>query len=794
MERHEIEALRLAVLENGYTPIRNFDKRTFMKDWPKARIDEQEIRSWSRRFSRHTATGLRIENGLAAIDFDVDDDDAMAAIVDAVLAEHPELEQALLRWGKGAKEAWFLRCEEPFTRLHTRAFIKPGTSADDATYRVEIFGGGASPRQFGAFGPHTITEDGEVLVSYEWADDQSPATVPLEDLVEVPKATMWSVIDISEQVLVGLGWEIHAKSSRGESSAGVVYDLTPEMLFDCNDDVTRTLDELREAASHDNAHLRCSASWLEGPSARRRDRCLVSLAHSGGVSIWESMEGVSHHEASEAPKDYGPLIDRAAEKLRELKEKRRFKTHAADEFAVACAKLVGGYAYCPSQKNSVVPVWADTIEAGYQMTAFRLKFLPNCLVEEGPRGGQKKVNPVDVWMASDDRIEVDGLRMRPDMPRPLFEEDGRKFINVYSPPDHSEEGGDARTGQDFIKHLVPDDVEREWFLRWLAFKLRYPHIPGPAVVMVAHATFGTGRGTLAKLVTALVGRQYVRQLAFKDFTGKTYQSQYNEWQSEALFVCVNESSESENTSTYQTKINTYEHLKEIVEVSPTLRYIRMKGDRNYWAVSSTSYLIFTNHMDALPIPEHDRRFAMVSNGEPRPVEYWKKVNDWIDDPANVGAFYRLLLELDLGDYSPFAKPPVFNAKATMIDEAKSELDRAIIGALRNMPGEIFTLDQLSKYVKLVADKEHLDLPRPFESVFKKVARRTLFRIGTRDGKNWLPMLNKERYPIYANGAGTAATWTGAGADEIRQEVWRNGDPDGGGSTVLKGFFDRHSDG
>lgn len=791
MERHEIEALRLAVLANGYTPIRNFDKRTFMKDWPKARIDEQEIRSWSRRFSRHTATGLRIENGLAAIDFDVDDSAAMEAIVDAVLEKHPELETSLLRWGKGAKEAWFLRCEEPFTRLHTRAFIKPGTTADDATYRVEIFGG-ASPRQFGAFGPHTVTEDGEVLVSYEWADDQSPATVPLEALVEVPKAVMWSVIDVAETVLLQNGWLIHEKSTRGESAAGVVYDLTPDMVFHCNDDVTRTLDELREAAARDDSHLRCSASWLEGPSAKRRDRCLVSIAHSGGLSIWESMEGVSHHEASDAPTDYGPMIDRAAEKLLELKEKRRLKTHAADDFGASCAKLIKGYAYCPSQKNSAVPLWADTVDAGYNMQAFRLKFLPNCLEEVGPRGGTKKVNPVDVWMASDDRIEVDGLRMRPDMPRPLFDEDGRKFVNVYSPPDHNDKGGDATIGKDFIKHLVPDDAEREWFIRWLSFKLRYPHVPGPAVVMVAHATFGTGRGTLAKLVTALVGRQYVRQLAFKDFTGKTYQSQYNEWQSEALFVCVNESSESENVSTYQTKINTYEHLKEIVEVHPTLRYIRMKGDRNYWAVSSTSYLIFTNHMDALPIPEHDRRFAMLSNGEPRPVEYWKKVNAWIENPAHVGAFYKWMLEYDIGDYSPFDTPPVFSAKATMIDEARSDLDRAIEGAMRNMPGEVFTLQQLSNYVKIVADKEHLELPRPFDSVFKKVARRTLSRVGIRDGKNWLPMLSKERYPIYAKGSGTAATWTEARADELRAEVWRNGDPDGSGSSVLKGFFDRHS--
>jgi hypothetical protein len=790
MERHEIEALRLAVLENGYTPIRNFDKRTFMAGWPRAVIDEAEVRSWSRRWSRHTATGLRIEKGLCVIDFDIDDDTAMAAITDAVLKEHPELEQALLRWGKGAKEAWFLRCDEIFARLHTRSFIKPGEVADDGTYRVEIFGGG-SPRQFGAFGPHTLTEDGEVLVSYEWADDLSPATVPLAELVEVTKDVLWSVIDAAEAVLIDLGWTIHEKSARGQNEPGVVFDLTPDMLFECNDNVTRTLLEMRAIAKNEHVHLRCSASWIEGPSAKNRSRCLVSTTRTGRLAIWESQEAVTHKEKEDEPVNYGPMIDRAIEKLTELKEKRRLKVNSSDEFDVTVAKLIDGFAYCAAQRECVVPVWSRDLDDGYQMQAFRMLMLPNCMEEVGARGATKKINPVDAWMARKDRIKVDGLRMRPDMPRPLFEEDGKRFVNVYSPPTHNTEGGDMSVATGFFEHLIPDYAEREWFLDWLAFKMMYPHIPGPAVVMVAHAKFGTGRGTLAELIMRLVGQHYVRQLAFKDFTGKTYQSQYNEWQSEALFVCVNESSESDGASVYQTKHNTYEHLKEIVEVRPTLRYIRMKGTKNYWAVSSTSFLIFTNHFDALPIPEHDRRFVVLTNGGTQTPDYWKKLNQWLESETGVSCFYNWLLKRDIEGYSPFDPPPMFEAKAAMVDEAKSDLDRAMELSISNMPGEVFTLKQVAKYVKLIATKENLELPRPFDGVFRKVARRTLSRVGIRDGKNWQPMIGRDRHPIYAKGEGTAVTWTEASSDALKAEVLRNGEPDGSGSNVLAAFFDKH---
>lgn len=792
MERHEIEALRLAVLANGYTPIRNMDKRTFMPSWPTASITEDEIRSWTRKHSRHAATGLRIENGLVALDFDVDDKATMEALTNAVMDKWPEFEgdDVLVRWGKGAKEAWFLRCDELFTRLHTRAFIKPGQTADDGTHRVEIFGGG-SPRQFGAFGPHTIDErTREVLIEYEWAEDRSPATVPFAQLLEVPKKTLWGVVDLCEEVLIGLGWTIQEKSTRGESASGKVYDLVPEMLFECNDDTVRTLDELREAAKAEEGHIRCSASWLEGKSAKRRDRCLVSLARSGHVVIWESMEGVSHHEKSDEPMDYGPMIDRAAEKLLELKERRRTKINGGDEFDVAAAKLLNGFAYCPSQQLSIVPLWGRSLEEGYMVTPFRMMLAPNCKEEKGPRGGVKMVNPVDAWMARPDRVTVDGLRMRPDMPRPVFEEQGKKYVNVYSPPDHRATGGDASTGIEFFEKLLPDADERDWFLKWLCFKIRYPHVPGPAVIMVAHGRYGTGRGTLTELVTRIFGGNYVRQLPFSTFAGKTYQSQYNEWQSEALMVCVNESAEvdSGNGSNYQSKVNTYEHLKDLVEVRQTVREIRRKRDRNYWALSCTTFLIATNHRDALPIPEHDRRFCIMSNGNPQPVAYWQRVNAWMDKPENVAAIYQWLLDYGYEGYSPYDNPPVFDAKADMIDEAKSDLDRALELAVLNMPGEVFTLKQLEKYVRMAASSEGYELPRPFDRVMRKVGRSNYPRVGVRNGYNWHPVVSGERHAVYAKERAIADSWTDAPSADLRAEIARNGDADGGGSAVLKGLF------
>lgn len=789
MDRDEARRVRLQLLENGYTPIRNRDKATYLPGWPTLEVTPEVIDEWARRHGRDLATGLRIENGLCAIDVDIDDQEVVDLIADALMDIAPVLADEDTPWlersSGRAKVMWLFRVDEPFGRLHSRRWLRPGETAEENdTQFVEVFGG-ASARQFGVFGPHTVAEDGTVVRSYSWRD-LSPLDVRVDELPVLTKGQLAALVDAAEQIMREAGWTPVALSSVGENAASRVYDLVPEMSFDCSDGVTRTLDELRAvlAAEGETAGLRCSASWLEGPSAKRRDRCLVSLSRGGRVVVWESATGVTHMEAAAAPVDYGPEIDRIGEKLRELAERRRLRIKTADDLTTAVAKMLDVYAYCPHQQNDVVPLWASSPEDGKPVAKFRLEMLPNAMEEVGPRGGRRLVNPVDVWLRHERRTVVSGLRMRPDQPRPTFEEDGRLYVNCYDPPLHLAEGGSADVGMEFIEHLIPDAVEREWFLDWLAFKARYPHIPGPAVVMVAHRTFGTGRGTLGVLMSRLFGERYVRSIPFAAFTGRTYQSQYNEWQADALVVMVNESSEDTEGSTYRTKRNTYEHLKETVEVRPTVREIVVKSRPNYRAMSSTSFIIATNHADALPIPETDRRFCVIRNGGTKPLEWWTEVNDWLYRPENVAAFHAWLGERDLSGYSPFEAPPVFEGKRSMIEDSKSDLDVAFGIAMRNMPGEVFTVPQVVKVVRSVFDT--YDLGRvtvDLEQVMRRLVRREAFAVGVRDGHGRLKEGGR-KYTLYARTEAMARKYTTESVDVLRREALKNGDLDGGGNVAV----------
>lgn len=762
-----IQQLRLQLLANGYTPIRNRDKRTFQKGWPSTVVDPGEIARWSRRFSRDTATGIRVEDGLAVIDIDIDDAPMVARIANAIFDVIPELADErlplLTRLGKGAKEAWFVRTAEIFSRIHSRAWLKPGTTTDDGAHRVEIFGG-ASPRQFGGFGPHTITDDGVVTTWYRWVD-RDPSDTLKSELPELTKKQFFLIADIVERELRAAGWTVVEKSTSGENDVARVYDLTDEMQFDVDTGDRLSLQQLRELAAAADAAgdtVRCSAAWLEGPSAKRTDRCIVSSTASGGVAVWESASGVTHCEAAFAPRDFGPEINRIAEKLKELDERRRNKVSTSDGAVVAATKLLATYAFCPNLKNGVVPIYATSVDDCIAMPAFRTLMAPNADEEVGPRGGRQVINPVDIWVGNERRVTVRGLRMRPDRERPLYEEDGVRWVNTYAPVIHDATGGSAEPGMRFMEQIAPDAGERHWFMQWLAHKYRHPAVRGPAVVMVAHASFGTGRGMLRQLLQRLFGHRYVQEVSYDTLTGKSGQAQYNEWLSENLLVFVNESAETDGgTTSYQTKVNTYEHLKTLVEpgASTGQRIARKYGGITTEDVFA-SFVIATNHADAIPIPTTDRRFGVITNGDPRDQAYWEELTAWMDNPANVAAFAEALLAVDLTGYSPYVAPPQTAGKLAMAELSKSDLDRALDIALRDLGKDVVTLDQVIAAMRKAINENDLDMPggNDWTRIARKVAAKRLHRVGVFESTNWQVIVGGKKVAVYAMSRSLARDW------------------------------------
>jgi hypothetical protein len=463
-----------------------------------------------------------------------------------------------------------------------------------------------------------------------------------------------------------------------------------------------------------------------------------------------------------------------------------------DEFTKVVADLIESYAFVPTRTGAnVAPIDATSVTDGLTLANLRVQMLPHCIVEIGPLRGERKINPADKWVASPERVTVAGLRLRPDMPRPTYEDDGQTYINIYHPPQHPEAGGEIATGLEFMEQLLPDPIERDWFSRHLAHKLRNPGIPGPGVILVAKE-HGTGRGTLKELVGSLFGARYVKTIPFDIFAGRNYQSQYTDWAADSLVVVVNESSTADGGRVYDNKRDTYERLKDLVEPRPMTRRYIVKGLPSFDAPSFTSYIICTNHADALPLPKGDRRFAVLTNGEPRRQEFWDRINSWLENPVNIGAFARHLRQLDLGDYSPYAPPPETHAKAMMTELSDSDIDRGFELAVAALPAALFTEAQLINAMSNVRQTHGLDYHDKWTTVAKRTLSSKLERIGIPRGHSWQVTIQKRRMAVFARDRVTAKRWTNAEPEEIRDEVKKNEPPtsstEAGGVAFLPNRF------
>jgi hypothetical protein len=298
--------IRHMLLDNGYRPLPNRDKRCVLAGWPTVSVSHVVIDKWTARRDWE-ATGLRLDNFLAVIDLDVDHP-VIGKILTALRTQLPALENAMVRQGRGEKVAIFVRTSLPFNRICSGKFEAPGGHGD--TLIAEIFGG-SSNRQFGSFGAHTKDYYGKVRVTYRWDNDVSPLNVRLRDLPILSPADFQTIANIADEVMTGEGFTLAAPPARN-ANTGRVYDLTPDMRFELNDGGTLGLSELKELAKYGKE--RCTASWLV-PGATNPRRCLVGRSHAGHLTIFETASGMTHMETSLRP---GGRLDEANAKLAAL--------------------------------------------------------------------------------------------------------------------------------------------------------------------------------------------------------------------------------------------------------------------------------------------------------------------------------------------------------------------------------------------------------------------------------------------------------------------------------------------
>jgi hypothetical protein len=377
-----------------------------------------------------------------------------------------------------------------------------------------------------------------------------------------------------------------------------------------------------------------------------------------------------------------------------------------DDFKTKINWLLKTYAYCPSLDMVV-----DMYKASEDCVLTRDAFIFTFHGWNEPRigvHGHELVNPrlaTAAW--TDHKLIIEGVRMRPDQPFPLYEENGKKFKNTYCAPEHKGEG-DIAPFKDFMEEFVPDKAQREWLYKHLAHKQKRPEIPGTAVLFVAdnddgvrEGTYGTGRGLFFKILHKLFGEEYSRAEDFNILDGSSDQARFTDWRHGTVMTTIDEAHSSPTAYRRGERSAVYEVLKNIVDPAPKRCHFKAKYGKPFDGMAYNSYMVACNHADAIAIPAKDRRFTVLLNGREMTEAEAKALAAWMDDPANIAALSRFLAAIDLQGFNMF-KPLETTAKQDMAELALTQVE-GILRDLMDDPKQelVFTRFQMEREVEKV---------------------------------------------------------------------------------------------
>lgn len=308
----------------------------------------------------------------------------------------------------------------------------------------------------------------------------------------------------------------------------------------------------------------------------------------------------------------------------------------------------------------------------------------------------KDVPVVKLWLESRDRRTADVLAWAPGEPEfcrsPERQQAGDRAFNLWTAPTLMTPPDDwqARV-QPFLQHiayLVPIEAERIRFTQWLAHIFQRPgELPHTCYLMFTPKT-GTGRGTLASILTRAL-RGYVAANVSAD----TLFGNFNGRLSMKLLATVDEVREGNSRERY-TKA---EQLKS--KVTEEHRHLNPKYGAQSVEKNCCRWLMFSNHPDALPFDNSDRRIIVIENPtECANADWYARLHDDMNDPAFIASVQHYLATLDLSRFNPHEHAPMNAAKAKALASLTTDVERAVRQFADEWPGDFAALSDLHRFV------------------------------------------------------------------------------------------------
>lgn len=328
---------------------------------------------------------------------------------------------------------------------------------------------------------------------------------------------------------------------------------------------------------------------------------------------------------------------------------------------------------------------------------------------------------------------------------------GREALNTWSPVDRSVPPGDPSLFLEHVGYLFGVDAPR--FLDWLAHIEQRPgELPHHGWVHISE-THGTGRNWLA----GIVARLWPGYGAINFDLSGMLRTGFNDRLSSKLIAVVDEIREGGNNA----KWDNAETMKRVV--TEEYRTINPKFGRIREEFNACRWLIFSNHISALTLDEHDRRFNVVHNeAPPRAPDYYARLYASLKEPAFISGAAHLLRTRDLSSFNPGAHAAMNAAKEAVVAASRSEADEALIELIKHWPADVIHTSTLGELIT--------------GQLGGKVTRGHMRALEGRGIKPYKTPIKHEGAPIRVSILRNVARWKDADPAQIRAELGRGPTP------------------
>jgi hypothetical protein len=711
------------LIENGYTvvPISVGKKAPGFDGWQKARATTAQIREWvDKDGHRWAGVGVLTKN-TPAIDIDVRDEE-VALLVDAWVRK--KFGAAPMRIGRAPKRLFVFRTDEPFRKMRSTKYQDEWCQDQ----MIEVLGDG---QQFVAFHKHPDTNK-----PYTWPDKKNPLNVRAADLPTLDAGQIAELFDYFDELARERGWsEIKGKRLAGASGGDDNPWAEDSNAIDIEEDELRNYlmmvphpedhDEwinigmaLYHQYDGDDQGLELWNEWAseaDNYDADELDRRWKSFAIRGkkrapitaryivkmakeametaalklGVELqerfqnaktqkeWEEartatreaeIDSLTRSRLSQVAKKSLDGITGAATPLSEIKKAIAFSGGADDKTPEWCTDWV--YDTSNDRFFSLkrkISASKQGFDAMYDRKAFTKKDLLDGKKAASNSASELALNTFRVPV-------VNGLRFMPGDDDIIYTEAGT-FANTYheneipampeklSPRDRKA----INRVKAHIAHLLPDEREQRMLIDWLSWVVQNPgdHV---RYGVLLQGVEGDGKTFFAEMMRMVMGISNVRML-----NAQIFHSDFSDWAEGQVLACVEEVRLVDDK-------NKHEVLNKIKPfIANTIVEIHPKGKPIHNIKAMTSYLLFTNFKDALPITDNDRRYLVLfSQWQNRErlkefkaehPDYYAELYGCIEESP--GALRHWLINhKQADDFKPMDNAPDTKARLAMIRRAK----------------------------------------------------------------------------------------------------------------------------